>query len=156
MLGIVPTGDAFSRLYQANLAYVRMVASNTGLWKCFRLLSLEVPEFRDFYNRSNYGWCLVIARGLQKRTGGGGIEAAVFTAWTLTAMLDEMLNDVYVRKVPEFAELADDPERLAMMLSIHWYRMAYATNPESDVLDPDHPLLELSLDRRPGSTKEQS
>jgi len=155
LLGVVRTGDAFSRVYQANLAYVNFVASNTGLWKCLRLLTLEAPEFREFYHRANYGWSLVIARGLQHRTGSGDVEAAMFTAWTLTAMLDEMLSDVYVRKVPEFAELAKDPDRLAEMLSIHWYRLAYAANPESDILAPDHPLLELALDRTPESKKRQ-
>ena len=147
LLDVNPTGDTFSRLYQVNLAYVRFVEHNVGLVRCLSQLCDEMREFTDLWHRQNYGWCLLVARNLQRRTGSENWGAALPLARALGSMVDEVLHEVYIRRSNDFSEVGGSPEALAETLSIFWYRMAFASNPKSETLSDDHPLLEISLDR---------
>ncbi|NHZ73326.1 MAG: TetR family transcriptional regulator [Nitrospirae bacterium] len=145
LLNVHPRGDAYARVYQVNLAYVRFISHNTGLFRCLRQLCDELPEFRELWHRKNYGWCVLVARDLQNRTGSKDMAAAMALARALGAMIDEVLHEIYVRRNPELASLAESPETLAETLSAYWYRMAFAANPEISVLREDHPILEFQL-----------
>jgi len=153
LLNVNPTGDTFSRIYQVNLAYVRFVEKNVGLVRCLSQLCDEMREFTDLWHRQNYGWCLLVARNLQNRTGSQNWGAALALARALGSMVDEVLHEVYIRQSNDFSEVGGSPEALAETLSIFWYRMAFASNPKSEALSDEHPLLEISLDRsdRPSS-----
>jgi len=145
LLDVHPTGDVFARVYQVNLEYVQFILKNIGLFRCMRQLGDELPEFTELWNRKNYGWCLLVARSLQNRTGSHDWNTALALARVLGSMVDEVIHEVFLRRSPELAGLADSPEELAEMLSILWYRMAYAANPRSSALPEGHPLLDIQL-----------
>jgi len=146
LLDVHPTGDTFSRIYQVNLTYVQFVEQNVGLVRCLSQLCDEMREFTDLWHRQNYGWCLLVARNLQNRTDSKNWAAALALARALGSMVDEVLHEVYIRQSTDYSEVGGSPEALAETLSIFWYRMAFASNPKSEALTDDHPLLKISLE----------
>lgn len=146
LLEVHPSGDAFQRALQANLAHVEFISQNVGLTRCLSHLCDEMSEFSDLWQRKNYGWCMLVGRALQKRTGAASWSAALALARAVGVMVDGVVHEVYVRKNPDFGELAESPEKLAEMLTVLWFRTAFAANPVSESLQADHPLLAFTLD----------
>lgn len=146
LLSVQPTGDAYQRAYQANLAHVRAISQNVGLTRCLSHLCDEMPEFTDIWHRKNYGWCMLVGRALQKKTGSDNWAAALALARAVGVMADGIVHEVYVRRNPDFGDFAGSPEKLAEMLTVLWFRAAYGANPESEALESDHPLLAFELD----------
>jgi AcrR family transcriptional regulator len=138
--------DAYQRIYQATLEQVRLFVANVGLIRCIRQLGDELPEFNDLVLRTNGEWCDLVARGFERRWRPGRAKAqlACDVAHALGAMVDELMYDIFVRGNPRLAHYRDDPERLARLISILWYRAAYGRDPESTALDGDDPLLTLT------------
>jgi len=141
-----PTGDAYSRVYQVNLVHHRFISQNVGLTRCLSHLCDEMSEFRDLWQRKNYGWCMLVARALQKRTDTEDWSGALALARSLGVLVDGTVYEVYVRRNPDFGDFAKSPEALAEMLTVLWHRAAYAANPESESLAADHPLLAFTLE----------
>ena len=138
--------NAYERIYQATLKQVNLFVANMGLTRCIRQLGDELPEFNELVLRTNAEWCEMVARGFVKRwkPGRATIELACDVAHVLGAMVDEVMYDIFVRRNPRLAHYGNDPERLARMLSILWYRAAYGENPVSDRLDPEDSVLALT------------
>jgi AcrR family transcriptional regulator len=145
LLEVHPTGDAFQRVYLANLAHVESISQNVGLTRCLSHLCDEMPEFNEQWHRLNYGYCMLLARSLQKRTDTGNWSAALALARAMGVMVDGIIHEVYVRRNPDFGEFGKSPEKLAEFLTVLWFRTAFGVNPESDALDPEYPILEISL-----------
>jgi AcrR family transcriptional regulator len=142
------TVDEFSRLYGANLVWVKMFGQNAGLQRCMRQVSDDIDEFRQQYLDLNTDWYDRIARHILKVVGdppGAGVASKVL-ARSLGCMADELLHDVYIRRVPGLEDLADSPELLAKVISIMWYRMAYVANPPVDLKGKYGKILDIALD----------
>jgi AcrR family transcriptional regulator len=139
--------DAQERIYHATLRQVNLFIANVGLTRCIRQLGDELPEFNQLVLRTNTQWCDLVARGLVKRwqPRPAGVQLAGDVAAALGAMVDELMHDIFVRRNPRLAHYRDQPERLAQLISVLWYRAAYGENPSSGGLDPDHPILALTL-----------
>jgi AcrR family transcriptional regulator len=139
--------NVYERIYQATLKQVNLFVANVGLTRCIRQLGDELPEFNQLVLRTNAEWCELVARGFVRRwqPRPSGPQLAGDVAHALGAMVDELMYDIFVRRNPRLAHYRDDPGRLAQLISILWYRAAYGENPESDRLDPDHPVLALTL-----------
>ena len=139
--------NAYERIYQATLKQVHLFVANVGLTRCIRQLGDELPEFNELVLRANAEWYELVARGFVKRwrPRQTGMRLASDVAHTLGGMIDELMYDIFVRRNPRLEHYRKDPEGLAQLISILWYRAAYGQNPESDRLDPDHPILALSL-----------
>ena len=103
--------------------------------RCQRQLADEIAEFNELWQESNADWYQRIARGLSKRTGdqSAGKQYAFFLAHAQGSLIDEYLHEIYVRKNKRLKQLTRSPRQLAELLSILWYRMAYAQDP-----DPKH------------------
>ena len=138
--------DPYERIYQATLRQVKLFVANVGIARCIRQLGDELPEFNQLVLRTNTDWNELVARGFVKRWQGGARASALASdvAHALGAMVDEMMFDIFVRGNPQSTRYRDQPERLAELISILWYRAAYGENPASHHLDPDHPMLALA------------
>jgi AcrR family transcriptional regulator len=141
--------DEFSRLYHANLVWVKVFGANTGIQRCMRQASDDIEEFRQQYIELNANWYDRIARHIVQVVGNPprAGTASKLLARALGGMADELLHDTYIRRVPSLAELADSPEDLALVISILWYRMAYATNPPVAMKGKYGKILDLALNR---------
>lgn len=143
-----PSGDAFTRLYNANLVWVKIFGANTGIQRCMRQVSDDIEEFRQQYIDLNIDWYGRIATRILEDVGSPSRaqNAAKLLARSLGCMADELLHDVYIRRVPGLEDLADSPETLAKVISIMWYRMAYAANPPVDLKGKYSKILEIAME----------
>ena len=125
--------DAYGAVHAPTLAYVHIFRANRGLLRCLTQLTEESRAFEQIYRELNAGWNRRAARAIA--AGPGGVRSdpadALATAYALSSMVDEFLTTVYVRQDPELAFLADDPERVAAILSRLWYRAVHLAEPET-------------------------
>lgn len=139
------SGSAYQRIHSSTRHSVDHFRANIGLMRCLRQLGDEYSEFDELAMRNNASWYRMVASGLARR--GGTTERAEKEAFgvasALGGMVDEMLHNVFVRKDPTLSRFRRAPGKLATMLSILWYRAAYAENPPSDEVGGAHPLLDL-------------
>jgi AcrR family transcriptional regulator len=132
--------DAYGAVHAPTLAYVHIFRANRGLLRCLTQLTEESTAFEQIYRELNADWNRRSARAIAAALGGGTRDSAdsLAAAYALSSMVDEFLTTVYVRQDPELAVLADDPERVAAILSRLWYRAVHLAEPET----PDVQVME--------------
>lgn len=140
-LGTVRAGKhdtPFEGIRGANLLWLRHVRANAGLMRCVFQVSDEDTEFSRLVHATNRTWYERVARSVVRNHPQEGVdpEAALFAAWTLGGMTDELLRRIVVYPDPNLVgflgQTADDDEALADALAVIWYRVLY----------PDRPLPE--------------
>ena len=148
MLAVEPTGDEFSRLHQVNLAWVRIFGENAGLMRSMRQASDDIEEFRQTYVSFNSRWYDRIAEHILRVVGSPprAATASKLLARALGGMADEVLHDVYIRRVSDVTDLAESPETLAKVISILWYRLAYLSNPPVKITGKYGKILDIVLE----------
>jgi len=148
MLAVEPTGDEFSRLHQVNLAWVRIFGENAGLMRSMRQASDGIEEFRQTYVNFNSRWYDRIAEHILRVVGSPprAATAAKLLARALGGMADEVLHDVYIRRVPGVADFANSPDDLAKVISVLWYRLAYVANPPVDIKGKYGKIFDIVLE----------
>jgi AcrR family transcriptional regulator len=118
--------DAYGAVHAPTLAYVHIFRANRGLLRCLTQLTEESRAFEQIYRELNAGWNRRAARAI-----GQDPANALAAAYALSSMVDEFLTTLYVRQDPELAFLADDPARVAAILSRLWYRAVHLAEPET-------------------------
>jgi AcrR family transcriptional regulator len=141
----VATMSAYQRIHSTMSRFVSLFRANIGLNRCSRQLSDEYPEFAKLQMEYNGSWYHKVAAGLARRSATTERAAAEApgVAWALGGMVDEMLHNIFVREDPSLTHFRRAPAKLVTMLSILWYRAAFAENPPAADVSGSHPLLEL-------------
>ncbi|RLE35151.1 MAG: hypothetical protein DRJ61_03795 [Acidobacteria bacterium] len=143
--------SAYRRIHSSMSHFIDLFRSNIGLMRCNRQLCDEFPEFDELQMKNNAAWYRQVAAGMARRAGtterARGETFGVASA--LGGMVDEMLHNVFVREDPSLTHFRRAPAKLVTMLSILWYRAAFAENPPSEEVNGAHPLLELKGVVRP-------
>jgi AcrR family transcriptional regulator len=126
-----------ARVRAATLAYVRLFRANAGLMRCLMDLGSETAAFRARYHALNRDWngrvAAAIARRRAELSGAAPVvaDAMLPTAYALDGMIDEFLTQLYLRRDPALAALAEDEAAVADLLSDLWCRGAYGEVPEA-------------------------
>ena len=143
-------GSAYARIHASTRRFVDLFRANVGLMRCLRQLGDEYPEFDQLAMKNNARWYRQVADGLARRAGTteAAADQAYAVASALGGMVDEMLHNVFVREDATLAHFRRSPARLATVLSILWYRAAYARNPPASDVGDAHPLLDLRASSR--------
>lgn len=120
------TGDPYSEIYQATLGFVLLYRENSGLMRQLRGLSEELPEIGQLTTETYAKWRGRLGRNLTAWSCADKKRERMMklTAHALTVMSSEFLYDIYIRKDPTLADLADSPEEIAAFFSAHWLRAA--------------------------------
>jgi AcrR family transcriptional regulator len=136
---------AYQRIHATTSKFIDQFRSNIGLMRCLRQLCDQIPEFDQLQMKNNASWYRLVASGMARRAGTTerAAEEALGVACALGGMVDEMLHNVFVREDPTLAHFRRAPAALATVLSILWYRAAYAANPPTEEVGGGHALLEL-------------
>lgn len=132
-LGQVRDGEPGSRprVRSATLAYVRLFRANTGLMRCLMDLGPESAGFRERFHALNRIWNGRVATSIAARRsmmpGASPVAPAAMlpTAYALGGMIDEFLNQAYLRRDPALAGLAADENAVGDLLTELWCRGAY-------------------------------
>ena len=137
--------SAYQRILSTTSHFVELFRANIGLNRCNRQLSDEHAEFARLQMEYNASWYSKVAAGLARRaaTTERAAGEAFGVASAMGGMVDEMLHNVFVREDPSLTHFRRSSDKLVTMLSILWYRAAYAENPPPDEVRGNHPLLEL-------------
>jgi len=145
---MLPTREAtsaYQKILSSTSRYIDLCRANIGLFRCLRQLCDEYPEFDELQMKNNARWYRMVASGLTRRgaTTERAAEEAFGVAAALGGMVDEMLFNVFVREDPTHANFRRAPAKLATLLSVLFYRAAYAENPPADEVSGAQALLEL-------------
>jgi AcrR family transcriptional regulator len=124
-----PPGSA-DQVRAVTLAYVRLFRANTGLMQCLTGTGPESLPFRDPFHALNREWNGRVAAALashRRRKRGIAVSARRMLplAYALGGMIDEFLAQIYLRRDPALAELRDDEEKIADLLTELWWGAAY-------------------------------
>lgn len=125
-------GEAGSpaRVHGATLAYTRLFRANAGLMRCLLDLGRESASFGESFQRLNRAWNRRMASAIARRRAGAGeppqpAESFLPRAYALGGMVDEFLTQLYLRRDPALAHLADDESAVATLLTELWCLGAY-------------------------------
>jgi len=114
------------RAHAATLLYTRLFAANAGLMRCLIGLGNENSAFAAAYRELNRAWYRRMAAAMARERGGGKDEEAFLpAAYALGGMVDEFLAQLYLRREPALAALAEDEAAVAALLTELWRRGAY-------------------------------
>jgi len=121
-----PEAGARERVKAATLVFARLFRRNAGLMRCLTGLSAEETAFARAYRRLNRDWYGRVAGAIARgREDGSTAHEHMPAAYALGGMIDEFLAQIYLRKEPALAHLADHEERIADILTDLWCSGAY-------------------------------
>lgn len=124
------TGE-YEAIYNTNRFFISAYQANAGLMQCHVQLQTQLPAFRAVWRPRHLKWIEVLARSIARR--GNYREDMPGTALKVARVLEGMvfhyLYSEVVAKDSIIAGDALDPDHLAQMLSILWYRAVYCRDP---------------------------
>ena len=143
---VKPREDVYEWLHEFTLLHVRLFSKNAGLVRCWRQLNDHVRAYKEFWHQINGEWFDLLAEGLRPGydTSTVGMKPILNIAHMVSSLIDEYLHHIFIRSDSSVAFLAISPERLAEVLSIVAYRMAFASDPDPAHFSEDNPLLALN------------
>lgn len=113
--------DTRARVKAATLVFTRLFRRNAGLMRCLLGLAAEETAFARAYRRLNSDWYGRVAGAIARdRQDGRPSEDHLPAAYALGGMIDEFLAQVYLRREPALAPLANDEEKIAEILTDLW------------------------------------
>jgi AcrR family transcriptional regulator len=108
--------------------YAMLFRENAGLMRCMMQVGAEDRGFRESLHALNRDWNGRVARAIGRRRQAAGLPTeeaeTLYTAYALDGMIDEFLTQIYIRRDPALAALAEDPDRIADLLGRLWARAA--------------------------------
>jgi AcrR family transcriptional regulator len=122
--------DTFDRILQTNQYYVASYARNASLLACIEPLREDRPAFRKYREQNNHNWCQRVIHDFEERTTESAskapAEVKALLVWSMSAMVDELLKEIYIRKSPHLRKFSKQPDQVAEIISLMWFRAFYA------------------------------
>jgi len=141
--------DPFDAIMEFNRYYVANYARNSALVACIEPLCRERQEISQLRQQGNHDWCQSVVRDLEKRCGDAALQtpAAVKTLliWSMSSLVDELLREMYINKSPHLAELTDNTDQVAELISLVWFRALYAQDVDASKLQWAQSLANVRL-----------
>jgi hypothetical protein len=114
------------RVRTATLLFARLFRRNAGLMRCLLGFGGENAAFATSYQKLNRDWYKRVATAIARERGADASSADLLpAAYALGGMIDDFLAQIYLRKVPALAHLAQDEEKIADLLTDMWCFGAY-------------------------------
>lgn len=123
---------------RANRQWISLCRQNSGLMRCVFQLADEEPRFAQLLHHANRQWYGRIAQSFTRQHKGLGSSPALFGAYLLGSMMDEVVRKLIVYPDPEFlavlSDLKADDLAVADAASLLWLKVLYSTPPELEDL----------------------
>jgi AcrR family transcriptional regulator len=138
--------DRFDAIFHPTLLWTTAYEANPGLMRCLLQVADEVPEFRQVWVRGNLRHARRVAGALLRQFPDPSVtdDFALSFAFSLGAMVDGLVHEIYVQRNPDLRALLPQPRDVAELLSAIWYRALYLQNPPLEKLTIALPLLAIS------------
>lgn len=128
-------GD-FEAILMTNRFFARAYQLNPGLVRCLIQVEDQVPQFQKQWRERRLRWIESLARSIARRSGGDASDYATYmqVAYALEGMVFHYLYVAYVRNDPVLGNDRQDPDVLAELLAVLWYRAIYREDPPAECL----------------------
>jgi AcrR family transcriptional regulator len=135
----------FEAILHTNRIFVKAYQRNPGLLRCHFQLEDHDPAFRAKRRQLRYQWVSRIARSIARRTGAPAEAQRLClpVGYALESMVFQFLYDVFVKQNAAMSRQVRNPELVAELLSILWYRAVYCANPPAALVKHAKPALRL-------------
>ncbi len=123
--------DEFTSIYNTNLCFTHAYNANGGLMRCLVQLQSHEPGFREVWEPRHEEWLQTLARSIEKRCADQNIsyQRALNMALALEGMVFSYLYAVAVERESPIADAETNPEEIAHLLSLLWYRATHGREP---------------------------
>lgn len=119
---------AFDAIRQMNRFYVDYYRQNAGLMRSYVSLKTEDPAFAELGQSSDRWLAERVLRDVEKRCPAlakAPKDMRRVMVYSVMGMVDELLRKIYCGTDPAVINFADQPETIAEVLSIVWWRALY-------------------------------
>lgn len=141
---------AAEAIRNANREWISLCRENAGLMRCVFQLADEEPAFGHLLHQANRQWFGRIAERFTRQGGVG--KGALFGAYLLGSMMDEIVRKLIVYPDPEFlavlSELDADDHAVADGATLMWLKVLYAKPPRLEGLPPAAEALAAWVDAK--------
>ena len=130
--------DPFKAVLAANRRYVDLFATGQGLNRAIGQIVDSLPQARLRWQAANARIAKRIAKGIARHDGERQSDDWYeFAAFSLQALLDSILMQIFAYEDPALTGMAKDPDKLARRLSLLWFRAAYGCDPANADMEID-------------------
>lgn len=129
-------------IFATTLVMVNAFEEHPGLMRCLVQVTDEVPEFKALWNKVSTAWTHRMASSLERQFPDGRLSEGFsrILAYALGAMVDGLVNEIYLHRNPDARKLMKTPRDVAEVLAAIWYRALYLENPPASALTLTSPL----------------
>lgn len=125
---------------QANRRWIGLCRANAGLMRCVFQLADSDEAFANLLHQANRQWYGRVAQSFTRRRAEQGGSPALFGAYLLGSMMDEVVRKLIVYPDPKFlavlADLGADDMAVADATSLIWLKVVFPTQPRLEKLPP--------------------
>jgi len=137
--------DRFDVIFAPTLVTVTAFEEHPGLMRCLVQVADEVPEFKALWNKVSTAWTQRVASSIQRQFPEAHLseEFSRSLSYALGAMVDGLMNELYVQGNADARKLLKTPREVAELLAAIWYRVLYLENPPARDLHLTAPLIAM-------------
>lgn len=135
----------YDSIFSSTLILVKAFDEHPGLMRCLVQVADEVPEFKELWDRVSIAWTKRVATSIERQFPDSqiGEHFARCVAYALGAMVDGLVNEVYVHRNKDARRHLKRPQEVAELLSVMWYRALYLENPPQEALQFTAPITRM-------------
>jgi len=123
----------FESIHNYNFYYVAFYAANAKLLAGREALMRDVPKVASHRDWVNARWSNIVLRNICKKSKHQLLSTedptSILLIRSATAMVDELLREIYVYKSPSLNNLISDNKQLANLVTLVWYRTIFGVTP---------------------------
>lgn len=123
--------DEYEAIYSTNRYFAHAYGANPGLMRSFIQLQSQEPSFRELWEPRHDEWIQKLANSIRRRGPSPPVSQsdALKMAAALEGMVFSYLYAVAVEQKPPTGKVDSDPDKIAEILSLLWYRAVQCKDP---------------------------
>jgi len=125
--------EPYNWIYQNHRDVVGRFARNPGVLAVLFGLAGDYEEFDQIWKRNAHKWNLQVAGFLQARAGFECSHAERL-GFVLGAMMEGVIYQALIRHTDDLFEFGSEPEVIAEISAVMWYRAIFLKNPPLEML----------------------
>lgn len=128
-------GDPYRWIYEAHREVIENFSKNPGVLACLFGLASDHPEFGEIWKRNAHIWNVRVGAFLREAAGLSP-KIAERMGYVLGAMTEGIIYQRLIRHTEDLENLGSEPEDVADVIAVMWYRMIFLADPPLSQLRP--------------------
>jgi len=130
----------YDQIFERHALAVNMFARNPGIVRCLFQHDGDFPEFGQVWKSAAHDWNLLVADFLQHSISIPA-DQAEHMAFVLGAMTEGVFFQYLIRHTEDLSEMGSEPDDIAEMIAVMWYRTIFLENPPAEKLHSGRSLI---------------